>query len=66
MLKSKKVIIDMTTIAKLIDMFPDMTVSDAVEYVRVAKMVKEALGLDIIGITCEDGVTCEGENYEKV
>ena len=51
MLKSKKVIIDMTTIAKLIEMFPDMTVSDAVEYVRVAKIIKEALGLDIIGIT---------------
>ena len=60
MLKSKKVVIDMTTIAKLIDMFPDMTVSDAVEYVRVAKIIKEALGLDIIG------VTDKGENYEKV
>ena len=42
MLKSKKVIIDMTTIAKLIDMFPNMTVLDAVEYIKVAKIVKEA------------------------
>ena len=32
----------MTTIAKLIEMFPNMTVLDAVEYIKVTKMVKEA------------------------
>lgn len=47
MLKSKKIVVDMTTIAKLINIFPEMTVLDAVEYVKVAKLIKEALRLDI-------------------
>lgn len=51
MLKSEKKVISMEVIKMLIELFPSMTVKEAIEYIEMALLVKESLGIDVIGVT---------------
>ena len=56
MLKSKKKVINLVVLRKLVKLFPDMTVTELLKYFEYCEMIKVEMGLDITGVT--DGGDC--------
>lgn len=56
MLKSKKKVVKLEIIKRLAEIFPDMTVTELLEYFEYCQMIKQEMGLDVTGVT--DGGDC--------
>ena len=50
MLKSKKKVINLVVLRKLVEVFPDMTVTELLKYFEYCEMIKAEMGLDTIGV----------------
>ena len=50
MLKSKKKGVKLEIIRRLAEIFPQMTVTELLEYFEYCQMIKQELGLDTIGV----------------
>ena len=50
MLKSKKKVINLVVLRKLVELFPDMTVVALLEYFEYCEIIKAEMGLDTIGV----------------
>ena len=56
MLKSKKKDVKLEIITRLAEIFPQMTVTELLEYFEYCEIIKAEMGLDITGVT--DGGDC--------
>ena len=50
MLKSKKKVINLVVLRKLVELFPDMTVTELLKYFEYCEIIKAEMGLDAIGV----------------
>lgn len=51
MIKTNKKVIKLELIKRLAELFPDMTIKDLLEYIDYCNMIKQEMGLDVIGVT---------------
>ena len=49
-MKTNKIVVDFLTIKRLITILPGITVEEAIELIRAARLVKDTLGIDVIGV----------------
>ena len=49
MLKSKKKVINLVVLRKLVELFPDMTVTELLKYFEYCEMIKAEMGIDVTG-----------------
>ena len=50
MLKSKKKVINLVVLRKLVELFPDMTVTELLKYFEYCEIIKSDVGLNTIGV----------------
>ena len=55
-LSTNKLVISLPVLKRLMEEFPDMKVLEAVEFIKMAWMIKDTQGIDVNGITNNEGV----------
>lgn len=53
MLKTKKKVIKLEVIKRLAELFPDLTIKELLEYIDYCHMIKQEIGIGVIGVTTE-------------
>ena len=51
MIKTNKKVIKLDVIQRLAELFPDLTIKDLLEYIDYCNMIKQEMGLDVVGVT---------------
>ena len=51
MLKSKKKVVKLEIIQTLAELFPQMTITDLLEYFEYCQMIKQEMDLPVVGVT---------------
>ena len=51
MIKTNKKVVKLEVIKRLAELFPQMTITDLLEYFEYCQMIKQEMGLDVTGVT---------------
>lgn len=51
MIKTNKKVIKLELIKRLAELFPQLTIQDLLEYIDYCNMIKQEMGLDVVGVT---------------
>ena len=51
MLKTNKKVVKLEVIKRLAELFPQMTITDLLEYFEYCQMIKQEMGLDVTGVS---------------
>ena len=51
MIKTNKKVVKLEVIKRLAELFPQMTITDLLEYFKYCQMIKQEMGLDVTGVT---------------
>ena len=55
-MSTNKLVISLPVLKRLMEEFPDMKVLEAVEFIKMAWTIKDIQGVDVNGITNNEGV----------
>ena len=55
-MSTNKLVISLPVLKRLMEEFPDMKVLEAVEFIKMAWTIKNTQGIDVNGITNNEGV----------
>ena len=55
-MSTNKLVISLPVLKRLMEEFPDMKVLEAVEFIKMAWTIKDIQGIDVNGITNNEGV----------